>query len=209
MRSRSIIVFVLAVFLSLAAAVFRWGDSSHAIGLLSVNGGKARHPSHLVSGWDRYTQITTITVLPPYRGDVRIRLAGDQTLDYELRFSKPVVELGLNRRPDFRDNILYGVEPGDRLALWVLMHPFPADPVCGMTVLEETFSTTYRRKIYRFCGQGCLDAFQAEPERYPERVVPVGTYRLVFEDTSTGKTLLTVPLIFKSGEASHASSGHH
>ncbi len=136
MRIRSMVIFVLAVLISLAAAEYRWGDSSHAIGLLSVKGGKARHPSFLESGWDRYTQITTATVLPPYRGDVRVVLEGNPPLDYDLRLSGPVVDLGLRRLPDFRDDILYGVQPWDRLALWVLLRSFPLDPVCGMSVRE-------------------------------------------------------------------------
>ena len=209
MRIKSIITFVLAVFISLAAAEYRWGDSSHAIGLLSVNGGKARHPSFLESGWDRYAQITTATVLPPYRGDVRVVLEGNPPLDYDLRLSKPVVDLGLRRLPDFRDDILYDVQPRDRLALWVLLRAFPSDPVCGMSVGEEDLSFSYQGKILYFCGEGCLASFRTEPERYKGRDTPRGKYNLAFYDTRTEKSVLKVPLIFKGKEDSHASGGHH
>jgi uncharacterized protein len=48
-----------------------------------------------------------------------------------------------------------------------------ADPVCGMTVDSET--AEHRRhhadRDYAFCGQGCADAFEADPARYatPDR----------------------------------------
>ncbi len=209
MRIRSMVTFVLAVLISLAAAAYRWGDSSHAIGLLSAKGGKARHPSFLVSGWDRYTQITTATVLPPYRGDVRVLLEGNPPLDYDLRLSGPVVDLGLRRLPDFRDDILYGVQPGDRLALWVLMRAFPTDPVCGMSVGEGDLATTYQGKTRRFCGEGCLASFRKEPEGYHGKDTPRGKYNLAFYDTRTETSVLKVPLIFKGKEDSHASGGHH
>ena len=209
MRIKSIITFVLAVFISLAAAEYRWGDSSHAIGLLSVNGGKARHPSFLESGWNHYTQITTATVLPPYRGDVRVVLEGYPPLDYDLRLSEPVVDLGLRRLPDFRDDILYDVQPRDRLALWVLLRAFPSDPVCGMSVGEEDLSFSYQGKILYFCGEGCLASFRTEPERYKGKDTPRGKYNLAFYDTRTEKSVLKVPLIFKGKEDSHASGGHH
>lgn len=209
MRIRSIITFVLAVLISLVAAEHRWGDSSHAIGLLSVNGGKARHPSFLESGWNRYAQITTATVLPPYRGDVQIVVEGHPPLDYDIRFSEPVVDLGLHRLPTFRDDILYGIQPGDRLALWVLMRSFPTDPVCGMPVQDGDLSHPYQGKTFYFCAEGCLASFRAEPERYKDKESPRGKYDLAFYDTRTGNSVLKVPLIFKGKEDSHASGGHH
>ena len=99
MRIGSIVAFSLAVLLSLAGAQYRWGDSSHAMGLLTMNGGKVRHPSVLKSGWDRYAQITTATVLPPYRGNVSVHLEGEPALDYDIRFAGPVVDLGLGTLP--------------------------------------------------------------------------------------------------------------
>ncbi|MEZ5582586.1 MAG: YHS domain-containing protein [Candidatus Competibacteraceae bacterium] len=41
------------------------------------------------------------------------------------------------------------------------------DPVCGMTVSADSKLThTHAGKVYRFCGQRCLDKFKGEPERY-------------------------------------------
>ena len=209
MRIGSIVAFSLAVLLSLAAAQYRWGDSSHAMGLLTKNGGKARHPSVLKSGWGRYAQITTATVLPPYQGDVRIHLEGEPTLDTDIRFAGPVVDLGLRRRPEFRDGVLYGVQPRDRLAFWVLMRALPTDPVCGMSVSSADISYTFQGEAYHFCCKGCLATFREEPERYRGNKPPHGTYKLAFYDTNTGQPVLKIPLIFKGKEESHASGGHH
>ena len=209
MRITSIVTFILTVIISLAAAEYRWGDSSHAMGLLSLSGGKARHPSFLESGWDHYAQITTVTVLPPYKGDVRIILEGDPPLDYDIRFAAPVVDLGLRRRPEFREGVLYSVESGDRLAFWLLLRSFPQDPVCGMSVAEADLSYTDQGVTYLFCGQGCLASFRSDPGRYNGEERPRGKYNLAFYDTRTAKPVLKVPLIFKGKEDSHAPGGHH
>lgn len=210
MRIKSLITFVLTVLVSLAAAAYRWGDSSHAIGLMSLTGGKTRHASHLESGWDRYAQITTATVLPPYHGDVRVALEGYPARDYKIRFSAPVVDLGLRRLPIFQDNILYGVQPKDRLAFWVLMRSFPIDPVCGMAVRKGDLSLTYKGQTVYFCADGCLTRFKAAPEHYQNIKGPQGRYDLAFYDTRTGQPVLKVPLIFKGNEETpHASCENH
>jgi Cu+-exporting ATPase len=42
------------------------------------------------------------------------------------------------------------------------------DPVCGMTVAEETSAGTseYDGKTYYFCSAGCRESFEKEPEKY-------------------------------------------
>ena len=60
-------VFSFAVVLSVAAAWYRPGDSAHAMGMVSVKGGKARQTVHLPSGKDRYTLVVTGTVMPCVR----------------------------------------------------------------------------------------------------------------------------------------------
>lgn len=42
------------------------------------------------------------------------------------------------------------------------------DPVCGMVLSEEKapFSTEYKEKTYFFCGQGCKERFEKDPEKY-------------------------------------------
>lgn len=41
------------------------------------------------------------------------------------------------------------------------------DPVCGMTVLNESqYSTQYEGRTYQFCSQKCQTIFRGEPERY-------------------------------------------
>ncbi|MFD1437658.1 heavy metal translocating P-type ATPase [Acinetobacter terrae] len=44
------------------------------------------------------------------------------------------------------------------------------DPVCGMTVTDLSKPhTDYLGQTYYFCGQGCLNKFQANPEQYLEK----------------------------------------
>jgi len=40
------------------------------------------------------------------------------------------------------------------------------DPICGMQVDTEDFSTIYNNRTYFFCSQGCKDRFESETERY-------------------------------------------
>lgn len=122
-RPKNLIVFVIAVAISLVAAGHRWGDSGHAIGLVQARGGEARHPIVLEGGKELYSLIVTATVIPPYRGNARLVLEGIPEADYEIHFSEPIIDLRLRRRPEFRDNVLYGLQPRDRLALWVVLRP--------------------------------------------------------------------------------------
>jgi len=42
------------------------------------------------------------------------------------------------------------------------------DPVCGMDLAEEKAPamTEYKDKTYYFCGKGCKERFEADPEKY-------------------------------------------
>ena len=45
--------------------------------------------------------------------------------------------------------------------------PSHTDPVCGMKVTPEAgYGKMHNGKLIRFCSRGCLDKFEAEPERY-------------------------------------------
>ncbi len=123
MEPKKIIIFIIAVIIALFAAHHRWGDSSHAMGIISVKGGKARHPAVMLAGRRHYTQIVTASVAPPYRGDARIMLEGLPAIHYEIHLQGPVVNFDLKRRPRLEKNTLYGLEPGDRIALWVMITP--------------------------------------------------------------------------------------
>jgi xanthine dehydrogenase accessory factor len=48
------------------------------------------------------------------------------------------------------------------------------DPVCGMTVdVDDAAATvTLAGERYHFCGTGCAEAFEADPERYLDEGVP-------------------------------------
>lgn len=42
------------------------------------------------------------------------------------------------------------------------------DPVCGMTLSEERapFRYEYKGVMYYFCGEGCKERFEHDPEKY-------------------------------------------
>lgn len=42
------------------------------------------------------------------------------------------------------------------------------DPVCGMELMEEKapFKTAYKDTTYYFCGNGCKERFEHDPEKY-------------------------------------------
>lgn len=45
--------------------------------------------------------------------------------------------------------------------------PKHKDPVCGMEVdPQEGYGKMHKGTLYRFCSRDCLEAFDAEPERY-------------------------------------------
>ena len=209
MRWKNLAFFVLAVSVSLPAAAFRWDDSAHSIGLIKASGGEARHPVPLGGERDRCNLISTATVIPPYRGDTKVVLEGKPELDYEIFASGPVIDLGIRRLPKFRDNTLYGLEPMDRIALWVLMHPPGFDHVCGMSCGKDGIQTTYQGKSCCFCAESCRLAFEADPTRYLHKDRPSQTYSLAFYDVKTGKSVLNVPISFNGkGDQGHGG-GHH
>ena len=209
MRLKNVAFFVLAVSISLPAAVFRWDDSAHSIGSIKASGGEARHPVFLGGDHNRCNLIATATVIPPYRGDTRVALEGQPELNYEIFLSGPLVDLGIRRLPEFRDNTLYGLEPKDRIALWVLMQPPKVDAVCGMSCGKDGIQSAYEGKRYCFCSESCRLAFEKDPTRYPLKDPPSQTYSLAFHDVKTGKSVLNVPITFKGkGDQGHGG-GHH
>lgn len=209
MKPKSIIFFAIAVGISCIAATYRFSDSAHSIGLIKAKGGEARHASVFESGKDEYTLISTATVIPPYRGDVQVTLEGEPKIDYRIYFSGPVINLGIRRLPEFRNGVIHGLQPRDRIALWVVMHPPAVDPVCGMVYTDGFRQYMYRKKGYFFCSERCMDTFAQEPEKYKDSAGLKGSYTLAFNDVSTGASVLKVPVIFKGKGDSKDAGGHH
>lgn len=174
MRVRSLIIFILSASLALTAAGFRFYDSSHAMGMLSLKGGKARHPFHLDPGKSLYTLIATGVVLPPYKGDARVVLEGAPAMSYTIYDSAPIVELGLHRRPRFENGTLFDLQPKDRLALWVVMKPGSDNE---------------------------LPANSGKAEEQTNAASPPLT--LAFYDTRTNRPLLKIPVAFNAVGGSH------
>ncbi len=123
MRFKKTMFFLFAVCLSLMAATHRWGDSAHTMGMITVKGGKVRHPAFFESGLERYTMIVTAKVIPPYQGDVGVVLEGEPPMGYEVFAAGPVVDLKLRSLPEFKDHTFFGLKPQHRLALWIEMTP--------------------------------------------------------------------------------------
>ena len=47
------------------------------------------------------------------------------------------------------------------------------DPVCGMKVSSTNgYGMMHQGKLYRFCSRGCLDRFEAEPDKYIQNTTP-------------------------------------
>jgi hypothetical protein len=120
---KKLLVFLFAAILSVAAAWYRPGDSAHAMGMVSIKGGRALHPVHLPSGRERYTLVVTGTILPPYQGDARVTVDGGPPIPFIVRGSDPIIDLGLRRRSHFKDQTLTGLEPKDRFTVWVVIQP--------------------------------------------------------------------------------------
>ena len=180
------LICILTAGISLFAASYRFGDSAHAIGMLNIKGGKVRHPFQLKSGQERYTLIMTGVVLPPVQGELRVALEGQPAMSYVLYNSEPLVKLGIHRQPDFDKNLLSGVQSGDRLGLWVVMHPQSYD--------------------YLFTETSAEDPAEMSSEAGLEKEAPLS---LNFYAAASGKKLLGIPVVFTDLEPEGGSHGAH
>jgi YHS domain-containing protein len=212
MKGKSVVFFILALVASFLAATYRWGDSAHSIGLIKASGGEARHPAYLRSGEGSYALIATATVISPYRGDARVVLEGTPRIDHGIYLSGPIVDLGIRRNPELRDNVIHGLQPEDRIALWVVMKPPTIDPVCGMPYEEGFLLASHEGREYFFCSEACAGAFRDDPGKYKDKDkgTITGRYTLAIYDTKTNRPVLRVPVIFTGkGEASDAGGHQH
>jgi YHS domain-containing protein len=211
-KRKAMIFFIIAIGISLSAAIYRFSDSSHAIGMIKARGAQAKHPVLLESGKNGYTLIATARVIPPYEGDARVELKGDIPVDYKLYLSEPATDLGFWHRPKLKNNIIYGLQPKDHIALWVVMKPVAADPVCGMVATDKFYKVAYKGKDYFFCSEMCIKDFNRDPAKYVGKDVAnlLGEYSLTFYDTKTSKAVLSIPINFTdNGEAQNAGEHHH
>lgn len=123
MPAKNILAFIVAVAISLVAASHTFRDSGHAVGILGADGGRARHAVLLDPGRRQYVVTVTGVVKPPYRGNARVVLEGEPQMDYQIHFSRPVIDLGMHHGPSFADGVLEGLEPRDRFGLRIVMRP--------------------------------------------------------------------------------------
>ena len=96
MSVKTTLAFLVAVGVSLPAAVHRFRDSGHAVGRLSASGGSARHAVQLDPGKRQYAVAVSGIVMPPYRGDARVAVdpwgrAGRGDLGHDLLLREALV----------------------------------------------------------------------------------------------------------------------
>jgi len=127
---KNLIYFILAVAISLPAAIYRWGDSAHSSGFITADGGSVRHTRALESGYSRYSLVATARVRPPYRGDARVVLEGAPELDHEIDISSLAMDLGFRKRPKLKDRTIYDIEPGDKINIRVVLK----EPASGKSI---------------------------------------------------------------------------
>ena len=209
MTLRKITFFIVALVIATVAASHRWGDSAHSMGLISKFGGKSRHPAVFDNGHGRRVMITTATVLPPFKGDVRLELSGRTAIEHDFFLSGPVIDFKMKEFPKLESNIIKGLKPKDRIALWVDMTLPPLDPVCGMEVKKGFLRHTHGSKAYFFCAQHCQKEFIASPDRFLDSDSIQGKYSLAMVDTKTGNSVLKIPIIFGERETNGRSGSHH
>lgn len=195
---KTIITFTASVGLSLLAALSQFGDSAHSMALLSKDGGRVKHAAHFEAGLNRYVMIATATVLPPYRGDVRVAVENVPGMTWAIHNSEPVIALGLHRQPVFRDHILQGVQPRDRLALWVVMRP---DSSTSDAETEGADVAPSEMKPGVFCCPlpESDEAIEHSGGKQGEHGVVNGP-SLAFYDVASGNQVMRVPIHFDSKE---------
>ncbi len=205
-RKLAFLAGAIAVFT--LAAWYRWPDSAHAMGVVKRGGGVARHPVALQAGQDSYVVIVTAPVIPPWRGDARVSVEGEPPVAWQLEVPRPVVDLGLHRWPVQDGERIRGLQPRDRLAMWVRLATPAADPVCGMPCGGGAVREIVAGRDECFCSDACREAFRADPGRHPHRLVDRGRWALVLRDDATGDPVLTVPIVLGGKGAGHEAPHH-
>ncbi len=152
--------------------------------------------------------VTTATVIPPWKGDARVAVEGDPPMAWEMEVSRPVIDLGAHRWPVQDGDLIRGLRPKDRLALWVKLTPPAADPVCGMACGKDPLRETIGGREECFCSEACRDAFRADPARHRPRRVERGRWALVLRDDASGAPVLTVPIAL-GGKEVGLDAPHH
>ena len=112
-------------------------------------------------------------------------------MKYSIYDSKPIVDLGIHRRPKLEGGTLSGVESGDKLALWVVMSP-ESDQDLEALFDDEIETATSDVKL-----QSDTDQSNDQP------------LKLSFYSADSGKSLLQIPVVFADLQADGGSNGAH
>ncbi|MDR9500220.1 MAG: hypothetical protein RI601_00325 [Desulfurivibrionaceae bacterium] len=192
---KTMITFTAAVGLSLLGVVSHFGDSAHSMALLSKDGGRVKHAAHFECGLNRYVMIATATVLPPYRGDVRVVVENVPGMTWAIHNSEPMIPLGLHREPVFRDHVLKGVQPRDRLVLWVVMRP---DGSSADAMVKSAVAAPAEPGPGASCCPESSAAVARSGNQYQHSAVTGPS--LAFYDMASGNQVMRVPIHFNSKE---------
>ncbi len=198
MNLKNILLFCAAVLLSLVAAKYRFNDSAHSIGLIKAGGGEARHPAVLADGYSRYTLIATAAVIPPYRGDARVAVEGLPEMDATLYSGDPAIDLSPYPHPTFHGDTFYGLQPRDRIALWVVLKPKTARRAMASAVTASPPASSL--------DDCCLTGGELKPAAAAAATAAPGRPQLAFYDVKSGQRLLNVPIVFRGEGGSHDHS---
>jgi len=197
---KSALAFAAAAVLALIAAPHRFGDSAHAMGLISDRGGSAAHPVNLENGWERYIVVVTASVSPSYAGNVKVSVVGEPQPVYAVHATKPVVDLGFGGRSPIGDHSGWSLRPRDRIAMWVVIEPTFLDPVCGWRLADPAYKVKRADRFFRFCSRACRDQFLASSSTAAGSVDGYHHYEIVFRDTTSANQVLSIPVVIGRDE---------
>ena len=114
-------------------------------------------------------------------------------MNYSIYDSEPVIDLGIHRRPELDGNILHGVRSGDRLALWLVMKPVPADGLVAPPGKDHDITVS--------------SAKPAQPgDAWSSGQQPL---KLSFYAVNSGQKLLQIPIVFADLQREGGAHGSH
>ena len=103
-------------------------DSAHVVGFFNTEGGRVLHGAEFAIDKQfagDYTVTITGQLADPIRGDVKVKMIGDQAVDYLISTRNPPAIPLVNKGHAwyrFEKDTFYNVHPGDNLIVYVKVH---------------------------------------------------------------------------------------
>lgn len=131
-------------------------DSAHMVGFFTSTGGKVLHDAEFAIEKQfagEYTLTITGQIAAPIQGDVKVKLLGDQPVDYRISTRNPPVIPLINKGHAwyrFEKDTFYGIQPGDNLIVYVKVRaPVPVGQY-SVVFYEPTSGKIYLNAPVRF-----------------------------------------------------------